>query len=285
MKLFKLVLILILLLFANQVSFSQNRIREIIDLFGQTAYAYFLSASRPAYGVSAYVTEKGKLEISTGIAFNDEIFEVPFGLSYGLARNLELSTGISAYTQTYKFSGEKVGGVGDSYFAAKFKFQESENFIHAIQGLIKIPTASKEQQLGTGRADFYFGIAQAFYKKRFGYDLSVELNLLHRRDYPQTRQYLPYFENIIDSLKKAYNYNYETEFVVSGGPSYDISDNFSAYTGVSFSRNLKLDYNSTQIYGGFGILASNNVILGVGVSYGLDKTGSWLISSNFIISL
>ncbi|MCI0717273.1 MAG: hypothetical protein L0Y77_13345 [Chlorobi bacterium] len=285
MKQSKIVIILVLLLSATGSSYSQKRVQEIIDFFGRTAYAYFLSANRPAYGINAYVTEKGRLELSSGVSFNDEIFEIPFGISYGVSRNFEFSTGISAYTQSYKFSGEKVGGLGDSYLASKFKFQESENFIHAVQGLIKIPTASKDKQLGTGRVDFYFGLAQGFYSNRFGYDLSAELNFLHRRDYPQTRQYLQYFENIIDSLKKAYNYTYETELVISGGPSYDFSDNFSVYTGVSFSRNFKLDYNSTQIYGGFGFLASNNVILGLGASYGLDKAGSWLISSNFIISL
>jgi hypothetical protein len=270
---------------ANQLIFSQKRFRDIINVFGRTAYAYFLSANRPSYGVNAYITEKGRMEISSGISFNDEFTDIPLDFGYGAANNLEIAAGISIFTQSYKFTGEKTGGLGDSYLSAKLKFQESEKFMHSVQALVKIPTASKQQQLGTGKTDFHFGIAQAFYSNRFGYDISAELNFLRRRDFPQTRLIIEYFGNIVDSIKKAYDYSYETEFVISGGPSLDFSDNLSAYTGVSFSRNFRLDYNSSQIYGGFGFLASNNVILGLGASYGLDKTGSWLISSNFIISL
>lgn len=287
MKLTKFILFGLLIGITASSSYSQIRpkIKDIIDEFGQTAYAYFLSANRPGYGADAYVTEKGKVQVTTGISFNDEIFEIPLGLSYGVSKKFELSAGISAYTSSYNFIGDKIGGIGDSYIGAKYRFQESAYFMHSVQGIVKIPTASKQTELGTGRTDFHFGIAEAFYEKNFGYDLSLEMNFLHRRDYPPDRKYPDILRNLVDSLKQVYSYNFETEFVISGGPSYDISDTFSFYAGFSFSRNLKLDYNNTQFYAGFGYLIANRVNFGFGGSFDPSNSSNWIISSILNISL
>jgi len=277
-------IILLFMIFLTVSSSSQIR-PEIINQFGLTAYAYFLTANRPGYGVDAYVTEKGKTDITVEASFNDEIFEMPIAISYGAAKNLELSAGISAYTKSYTFLGDLVGGLGDSYIGAKYKFQESGHFIHSLQAILKIPTASRQTELGTGHIDMHFGLAQSFAEKKFGYDLSFEFNLLHRKDYPTARKFPVFVQHTIDSIKQVYKYTYEPEIVISGGPSYDISDNIYMYGGVSFSRNMKLDYNNTQIYAGFGYAVSQHIGLGLGASYDTYDRTNWLLSTILIISL
>jgi hypothetical protein len=256
---------------------SQNRINinNLLSLYGQTAYSFFLSANRPGFGVDAYTNSKGHWSVFTGISYSDECIDVPSGFSYGVTDHLEISVGISPFTETFNFAGSKVSGLGDSYAALKYSFLESENFVHAFQFLAKIPTASSQKEIGTGKLDLCFGIAQGFTFQNFGYDLSLELNLLHKRDFPATKKYPPVVQNRIDSLKNEYNYTYEPEIIISGGPSFELSRNVSAYAGYSFARNTKLNYNSSSIYGGFGFTFNRNFTLSLGGSYGLEETGTW----------
>ena len=266
---------------------AQGRInvKKILDELGNTARAYFLSANRPSYGISSFTTPKNKVSIDIGAAFNEDYVEIPISLSYGLSDKFELQTGIPVYTQSYNFSGEKISGVGDANFGIKYKFQESDYFGHAFQLIIKIPTASAETQMGTGKIDFHLGIAQGFYYKNFSYDLSAELNFLKRRDLPDLSKIPKLLQPAIDSIINIYNYKYEREMVLSIGPAFNLSENSVVYTGVSFSRNFKLDYNSLQIFGGFGFLFSRKVSVGAGASYGLLNENSWSISSGINILL
>jgi len=266
---------------------AQGRIsvKKVLDEFGNTARAYLLSANRPSYGVSSFTTPKNNVSIDIGAAFNDEFIEVPFSLSYGLTDKVELQTEISVYTQSYNFSGEKIDGVGDAKIGFKYKFQESDYFEHAFQLIIKLPIASAETQLGTGKFDFHFGIAQGFYYKNFSYDISAELNFLKRRDFPDLKKVPKLLQPAIDSIKNLYDYQYEREMAFSFSPAYNMSDNSVVYTGISFSRNFKLDYNSLQIYGGFGCSISQKVSVSAGASYGLLNEKSWLISSGINLLL
>lgn len=278
-----LVLLLILLLSSNV--FSQRRGgNRLLDILGKTAYSYLLSANRPGYGVDAFTLEKGKTSLSLGISYSDEVIDVPVSLSYGITDDLELSAGSSPFTQSYNFSGSKVSGVGDSYLGVKYSFLESDYFIYGVQGIIKIPTASSSKELGTGKVDLYFGIAQGFVKGNFGYDLSFEVNLLQRRDFPNTSKYPAVIQNQIDSAKSGYDYTFEPEFVISAGPSIDISKNISMYAGYSFSRNTRLNYNSHSVYSGLGFVLSKKTGLSLGGSYGLEEAGTWGVSGglNFL---
>lgn len=272
--------ILILLLIFDSATYSQRKKgNRLLDLLGRTAYSYLLSANRPGYGADAFTLEKGKTSLSLGVSYSDEVLDVPVSVSYGVTDNFELSAGISPYTESYNFLGSKVNGVGDSYAGLKFSFLESDYFIHAFQSIIKIPTASSSKELGTGKVDMYFAIAQGYVNGRFGYDLSFEVNLLQRRDFPAGKKYPAVLLQQIDSVKNSYDYTFEPELVISGGPSVDISKRVSLYTGLSFSRNTRLNYNSTGIYGGMGIMLSKKSGFSIGGSYGLEETGTWGIST------
>lgn len=274
-----LLALLLLVLFSSNVH-SQKRggNNRLLDLLGQTAYSYLLSANRPGYGVDAFTMEKGKTSLSLGISYSDEVIDVPVSLSYGVTDNFELSAGLSPYTQSYNFSGSKISGVGDSYLGLKYSFLESDYFIYGIQGIVKIPTASSSKELGTGKVDLYFGVAQGFVKGNFGYDLSFEVNLLQRRDFPGTKKYPAIIQNQIDSAKSGYDYTYEPEIVISGGPSVDITKKVSMYAGYSFSRNTRLNYNSHSLYSGIGFVLSKRIGMSLGGSYGLEEAGTWGVS-------
>ncbi len=278
-----LVTLLITLLSSNV--FSQRRGgNKLLDILGQTAYSYLLSANRPGYGVDAFTMEKGKTSLSLGISYGDEVIDVPVSLSYGLTDNFELSAGLSSYTESYNFSGSKISGIGDSYLGVKYSFLESDYFIYGVQGIIKIPTASSSKELGTGKVDLYFGLAQGFVKGNFGYDLSLEVNLLQRRDFPNTKKYPAIIQNQIDSAKSGYDYKFEPEIVISGGPSVDISKKISMYAGYSFSRNTRLNYNSHSIYSGIGFVLSKKIGMSLGGSYGLEEAGTLGISGGLNFS-
>ncbi len=279
LKLHKIIIIMFIALLISNNSFSQGkRINNLISIFGQTAYSYLLSANRPGYGIDAFTTEKGKTSISAGLSYGDETIDIPVSVSYGLTDKLEISGGISPYTQSYNFTGSKISGVGDSYLGMKYAFQESDYFIHAVQLLVKLPSASSSKELGTGKVDLLFGIAQGFLSGKFGYDLSFEVNLNQRRDFPNNKKYPVIIQRQIDSLKSSYDYKYEPEIVISGGPSFEISNKVSTYAGFSFSRNTRLNYNSESVYGGLGFMLSKRTGLSLGASYGLEEAGTWGIS-------
>lgn len=270
---------------ASSESQSRKRVNTLLDLYGQTAYSYFLSANRPGYGVDAYTMEKGKASISAGISYGDEAIDIPLSFSYGLTDNLEVSTGLSPFTESYNFAGSKISGLGDSYTSLKYSFLESDHFVHAFQFLVKLPTASSTKELGTGKVDYCFGLAQGFVYRNFGYDFSVELNLLSRRDFPGSKKYPPIIQNKLDSVKNQYNYTFEPELVISGGLSFEFSKSVSGYAGYSFQRNTRLNYNSSSVYGGLGFIAGKRIGISVGGSYGLEEAGTWGISGGLNFSI
>jgi hypothetical protein len=275
-----------LVLFA-EYGMAQNKrdIKKILDEFGNTAKSYLLSANRPSFSISSFTTPKNKVNIDLGAAFNEDFVEIPFGISYGVSNRVELFAGIPVYTQSYNFNGEKIDGIGDADIGIKYKFQESDKFEHALQLILKIPTASSSNGLGTGKSDFHFGLAQGFYMNKFSYDLSAELNFLRRRDFPDLKIVPRLLQPAIDSIKNVYNYKYEKELIVSFSPAYNITDNFAIYSGVSFARNFKLDYNTLQIFGGLGYSFSDKVSVSAGASFGLLNEKSWLISTGISILL
>jgi len=285
MKIVKLFLLfLILFTFLNSTLLSQNqngRNKRLIDIYGKTAYSYLLSANRPGYGVDTYINDKGKASLSAGVSFNNETFDIPVSLSYALTENFELSAGVSPYAQSYDFAGSKIGGFGDAFLGAKYVLPQAGNFTHALQFLVKLPTASSQTELGTGKFDFHLGAAQSFYYESFGYDLSLEMNLLKRKDITARRKYINAIQVIIDSVNSQYDYEYEPELVISGGPSFSLGQKVSVYSGLSFSRNMRLNYNSSQVYGGFGVSISKSVSIGAGGSYSFGDASYWLISSSF----
>jgi hypothetical protein len=276
----KIIYFIILIHTISAELYSQQRGKRILDILGQSAYSYLLSANRPSFSIDAYNIGKNKLSVSLSASYSAETFDFPVSLTYGLTNNIEISAGCSPYTQSYNFLGDKISGFGDSYVSLKFSFLESNNFIHAFQTSVKIPTANKDNELGTGKMDYSFAIAQGFNYKKFSYDLSLELNLLTRRDFPSIGKYPKKVQDKIDSIKNAYNYKFEPEIVVSVSPAYNIFNSAYIYSGFSFSRNTRLDFNTSTVFFGVSFIASKKLSISAGSSIGLEQTGQWGVFSS-----
>ncbi len=227
------------------------------------------------------MVDKGKIELNTDITFGGDIAAIPVSFNYGLGKNFGIFAGIDLFNQSYNYLSKKIGGVGDANIGLKFRFQHSEKFNHVFQALVKIPTASKETDLGTGKADFHFGLAESYLYKTFGYDISFEFSMLGRRDFPAAGRYPPAIQLAVERQENLFNYSYEPALVFSLGPSIDVSKNVILYIGYSFTRNMRLNYNTSLIYGGAGITFSKRVAFSIGGSYGLQQAGSWNISAGF----
>ena len=264
------------------LSYSQgmHHRMNITSALGYTARSFLLSANRSSYSISAYMTEKKKFDLYLGLSFDDEYVEFPVYLDYGLSNNVNLFGAIPVYTQAYNFRGDKVEGIGDAQIGVKFKIQESNYFMHAFQLALKIPTASSTTQLGTGKVDFHFGLAEAFYSGGFGYELTGELNLLRKRDFPNTSNITSLLlKSAIDSLEHIYDYKFEPEMVLSFSPSVDVSRSTVIYGGVAYSRNFRLDYDTAQLFTGLGYYLTDDTSFNAGVSFGLSNEPNWLFSA------
>lgn len=283
----KLIISILILLALNADSFSQRKnIKSLIEAYGQNAQIYFLAANRPSYGVSSYTIGKGNLELSAGVSIAEDFYEVPLDITYGISKNLDIFGGINAFTHSYDFEENTANGIGDSRFGIRYKFQESDFFSHAVQSIIKIPTANSENDLGTGKVDLHFGVGQSYYAKYFGYDASIELNMLQRKDMPGTNSRLPKkVRDAIDSVNQIYDYTFEPEIGISFSPAIYPASNVYVYTGIAFTRNTKLDYNTTNLYAGTGFSPSNLLSFGLGGSYGLEEGGSWMLALNVTLNL
>jgi len=226
------------------------------------------------------MTEKKMFDLYMGLSFDNEYVEFPVYLDYGLSNSVNLFGAIPVYTQAYTFRGDKIDGIGDMQLGVKFRLQESNEFIHAFQFAVKIPTASSATELGTGKADFHFGLAQGFYSHSFGYELTGELNLLSKRDFINTTKITSLLSNsAVDSLEHDYIYDFESEMVLSFSPSVDVSRSTVIYGGVLYSRNFKLDFDTAQLFAGLGFYFTNEASANIGFSFGLLNEPNWLFST------
>jgi len=279
---------LFILLIYTGLGYSQgmHHLRNLTTALGYTARSFLLSANRPTYSVSAYMTEKKKVNLYMGLSFDNDYVEFPVYLDYGISNSVNLFGAIPIYTQAYNFRGDKVEGIGDAQAGVKFKLQESNYFIHAFQFAIKIPTASSAAQLGTGKVDFHFGLGEGFYSGGFGYELTGELNLLRKRDFPNTTNITSLLlSSAIDSLKSVYDYKFEPEMVLSFTPSFDISQRTEIYGGVVYARNFRLDYDSAQLFTGLGYYFTDEASVNAGVSFGILNEPNWLFSAGINLIL
>jgi hypothetical protein len=259
---------------------------NITSTLGYTARSYLLSANRPSYSISAYMTEKRKFDLYMGLSFDNDYVEFPVSLDYGLSNGVNLFGAIPIYTQAYNFRGDKISGIGDAQAGIKFRLQESNYFLHAFQFALKVPTASSTTQLGTGKVDFHFGLAQAFYSGGFGYELTGELNLLRKRDFPNTSNITSLLlSTAIDSLEQIYDYRFEPEMVLTFSPSVDVSERAMIYGGIVYSRNFRLDYDTAQLFTGLGYYFTNEASANAGISFGILNEPNWLFSAGLNLIL
>jgi hypothetical protein len=279
-------LTLVFIIFLLQTDcFSQGiGIKGFRSKLGNTAYDYLLSATRPYYIINASTLGKKAALLDVSFTYSKDIKEIPVSFTYGVSDKVDLFINLFPFTQTYNFAGKVVSGFGDIITGVRYQFQESKHFTHAVQTAVKIPTASKTKQMGTGYVDFHIGLGEDYINKKFNYSLGIELDILRRRDFPSANVNVPnIIKNVTDSLKSVYNYKYEPEIILYGGPGYDFSDYVSAYGGIAYSNNFKLKSDGFYLYLGTGIYLSDYISLGLGLDSGLKNENGWSLYTGLSI--
>ena len=110
-------------------------------------------------------------------------------------------------------------------------------------------------------------------------DLSFQISFLHRKRFNASNLKIPVLlQESIDSIKNIYNYKYEPELNISISPSYGFNENLYMYTGIDFTRNTKLDYNSSDVFFGIGYSFSDKFSLSIGSSISILDVSGWSVS-------
>jgi hypothetical protein len=118
-------------------------------------------AGRPLLVDDAYAVDPRTFELEAGLTYlrtdSPHTYDIPFGLTYGLVRTLEVGAGfggrIEAREEVFDFR-ESAGGMGDLVLGAKWNFWSEERGFasQALAFASKLPTADSD--LGTGQPDF-----------------------------------------------------------------------------------------------------------------------------------
>lgn len=121
----------------------------------------YISPVRPTVSDSAEIQKKGVLQIEFGGDFDFRAPEfrnkqsAPLGVYYAVNKRLRLDFEIDAVTSEKDLTGMRETGVGDTHlgFKAIARDKPKERLAVAFVYSVKLPTASEEENLGTGKID------------------------------------------------------------------------------------------------------------------------------------
>jgi hypothetical protein len=119
-------------------------------------------AGRPLVTDDAGTVSPGDFEFEAGGVWHRDSgadgYEFPFGVTTGVLSTLDAGIGFgSAIQERNEATGtEVISGVGDLALGLKWNLLPAENFwaSHALAFTAKLPTASRNQGIGTGETDF-----------------------------------------------------------------------------------------------------------------------------------
>ena len=133
------------------------------------------AAQRPARSSNASTTAAGYMELEAGIAVDENAFDSPLRLKFGLTSIWEAYLDLSPIVRD-DVDGVTKTGFGDTRIGAKVRFFESTEGDAAIEAFVKIPTASEERGLGTGDTDagFRFIASRSWGRNEFDFNLGGE---------------------------------------------------------------------------------------------------------------
>ncbi len=142
-------------------------------------------AGRPLAIDDADPVEKGMFEFEAGLAYERDPgtthWELPFGLTYGLVRNVEVGFAFCGQMERRKeFAGTMhESGIGDLEMGAKWLFLEScpLGAQHALVPGVKVPTADKDRGFGSEETDYDLTwVVSRKISERFGAHLNLGYN-------------------------------------------------------------------------------------------------------------
>ncbi|MBS1495211.1 MAG: hypothetical protein JST55_17020 [Bacteroidetes bacterium] len=277
-------IIIILMLFCD--SYSQNGVRKkIFDAQKDAAYNFLTNANRPSPDFSSDMINKEKWALDIAGATDGNYPEVSVTGTYGLTDKINLSSTVTVFTTNYNLNGNKFTGFGDILLNSRFTLSEGEIFSHFAQVSVKIPTAKSDDQLGTGKPDYHAGLIGNYSKENLSIDLSASLDMLGRPDFPVSNKKLPAIvQQEIDSVKQFYDFTFQPNYSISFYPTYAVSDNVSLSAGIDFSRDMKLNSNSSTFYLGLGYDFSDKASFSFGSDFNIINSSDYNISGDLTLS-
>jgi hypothetical protein len=127
---------------------------------------------RPSKSSDTQTVAEGYLELEAGAAHDSDAFDSSVLLRLGLHRRIEFYFGLSPFiTRELDRGTEK--GIGDAVVGGKVRFFEAEEGSAAMEGFVKIPSASEDKGLGTGELDagFRFIASRTWGKDHYDFNL------------------------------------------------------------------------------------------------------------------
>ncbi len=148
-----------------------NNCRKILLLLALVLFSSFIAAAqdnddyispvRPTVSDSAKIQKKGVLQIEAGGDFDFDAPDfrnrqsLPLGIYFAAGKRLRLDFEMDAAVSQKDETGVRETGVGDVHlgFKAIARDKPKERLAVAFAYSIKLPTASEEKNLGTGKID------------------------------------------------------------------------------------------------------------------------------------
>lgn len=278
-----LIILFLILLFCD--SYSQNNLRrKIFDAQRDAAYNYLMNANRPSPDFSSDMILKDKGAADFSFSSDGDYPEFTVSGTYGLSNSVNLIGTFTVYTINYNLNGTKFNGLGDLLLSSRFLLGEGKYFSHYAQISVKLPTAKSGDQLGTGKLDYHFGVIENFSDDKLSCDVSASMDMLGRPDFPTTKSKALIVQQEIDSVKQFYDFNFQPNYSLSLYPTYLVTDNFSISTGIDFSRDMKLNFNSSTFYLGLGYDFTDKISLSAGSDFNILNSSNYTVSGDLTIS-
>jgi hypothetical protein len=140
-------------------------------------------AGRPLVIDDAAPVALGKIQIEAGAGYFKDSetnhFDAPLTLAYGLLPGLEVGVGSGAQAELRE-GGDTVGGFADTFLDAKWQVLDQSKYPVSLTftPTIKLPTADRDETLGSGSTDYDLTVIATRYIGRTGFDVNVGYTIL-----------------------------------------------------------------------------------------------------------
>lgn len=116
---------------------------------------------RPTFSNDTYTTPNGMMEIEAGgsVQFRKEV-NVPVTFKYGMGERTEFFFGGDVVRSVEQADGHMTTGFGDTVLGFRHRLRDKDEFEpgFAVQFATKLPTASVNNNLGSGEMDFHIAV-------------------------------------------------------------------------------------------------------------------------------
>jgi len=206
---------------------------------------------RPTFSQDTYTTPNGMLELEAGanVQFRKNS-SVPTYVKYGAGERTEIYVGADVLKAVEDSTGDTHTGFGDVNVGVRHRLRDKDEFEPgvAFQLRTKLPTASTNNNLGSGETDWFLGLSGEQDYKGNTFVGFYELGILGEQFEPETD---------IEHLFAAAGYT-------------PINKQFEGYGEAAFDWIPEQSYDSLTVAGGVFYKVNPSLWLDIGLRVGLS---------------